>query len=132
MTELIAKLEAVPSGSKELDADVADAVGVMSRSRRTASGKSKGREWFVDAHGSVQTWAQDPPGFTQSLDAALTLVPEEYWWGIQHSLGGQGTGKEIYHATVHTWVSDTSYKFWGISMVPAIAFTIAALKARAH
>ena len=122
MQELISKLEAASGGSKELDAEIADAVGVASRSRRTASGKSKGREWFVDSHGGVQTWAQDPPPYTTSLDAALTLVPEG-WTGIIPVSGGDdawlwqsggGAGRGVR-------VSGTT---------PALALTIAALKAR--
>lgn len=83
MDDLIAKLEAAPTGLRELDAEIADYMGVPVRTRRTRGGANKGRQWFVDSKGGVETWSQDPPAYTTSLDAALMLVPEGYHWTLE-------------------------------------------------
>lgn len=87
-TELIAKLEAAPKGTKELDRLIAREYGwhrVEPRHLRNGHGgwiepgefngtMSDGSPILDGTHGT--TIHRDPPMFTASLDAAFTLVPE--------------------------------------------------------
>jgi hypothetical protein len=144
LDDLIAKLETAPNGRGDLDADVAMAVGVPYRTRRNGQGKSKGREWFVDSIGGVQTWAQDPPAYTTSLDAALSLVPEG--WCIKAlregdpTIPSQGNPDKQPSCQLRPlydngcgWMSldqcrGLGHMEWGATL--ALALCIAALKAR--
>ncbi len=54
--ELIAVLEKATGPSREVDAQIAIAVGIRYRTRKTGGGVSKGREWFEDGHGGVRRW----------------------------------------------------------------------------
>ena len=120
---LIARLEEATEGSRDLDEQIALAIGIKHRSRRDGRGRSKGQEWFVDSHGGVETWANHAPYYTTSIDAALTLVPE-----------GQSI-ELIVNAR-----SGLSFAFVGsldagrgnrdVGATPALALCIAALKAR--
>lgn len=62
LTKLIEKLEAVKEGSRELDREVAFAVGWTT--------SDTGTYRWICPHGRREI---DAPGFTWSLDAALTL-----------------------------------------------------------
>ena len=80
--ELIARLEAAPEGSRELDAAVYAAVSKepTAEDKIAAMRKELGRE-PGDIIKSIIKDSDDfaharPPSFTTSLDAALTLVPE--------------------------------------------------------
>lgn len=83
--DIISRLEKADGPSRELDADIAHIDGVPCQSRRDRNGKSKGRQWMVDSFGGVQTWAGNPPAYTASLDAAISLtekmLPEAGWQG---------------------------------------------------
>lgn len=57
--------------------------------------------------------------FTVSLDAAVTLVPDEYDWIVARANGG---------LTIHACVGNTTEHFGG---TPALALCAAALRARA-
>lgn len=68
LSDLLGKLEEASEGSRELDAEIAMAVG-----------------WWRDCSGLPPVWftpdgeraiRNEPPHFSDSLDAALTLVPE--------------------------------------------------------
>lgn len=133
MKELIKKLEAATEGSRELDADIAFAVGWTYEKR----GRDR-KPWWRKPEAerdsdtaSSRFWSQYPKEeFTTSIDAALTLVPEGWrvaylweavkpedrpWWGAQLS-------------------RDKPYKTMSPVLgkeTPALALCIAALKARA-
>lgn len=80
---LIQRLEQAGEGSRELDAEIAEIVGIKHRTHRSSTGHSKGREWLVDTEsGGIEIWARSPPAYTTSLDAALTLVPEGWEWNV--------------------------------------------------
>ena len=70
-SDLIERLERGELGG--MDAEIAAHVGIRHQPRRTKDGKSKGRQWLVDSHGGIETWANHPPPFTTSLDAARSL-----------------------------------------------------------
>jgi len=98
--DLIAKLEAATEGSRELDREVAKAVYGW---KRVQPG------YYV-------------PRFTQSLDAALTLVPEGWeWFKPQNNYQSDKPRIEIF--------GPIDYQV-AAAATPALAICIAALKAR--
>lgn len=75
MDDLIARLEAAPEGSRELDVEIWDEVaawpvGVDPAWRHAPNG--------ADVH--ALTFA---PDYTKSVDIALTLLPEKLWLMIE-------------------------------------------------
>ena len=121
---LAARVEAATGPDRELDADISAAIGTPVRSRRTAGGKNKGREWFVDSHGGVETWSHHPVDYTASIDAALSLLPE-------------GRGWSIHYPSVPDSDNLPSARVWGTlhrttaacAATPALALTAAILRA---
>lgn len=102
MDDLIARLEAAPEGSRELDQDIFFAVHDQDREAYRAVG---------------------PPGvlpYTTSLDAALTLVPEGCQWGLE--VWGENGGNAAWVMPPHGHPSR-------YAATPALAICIAALKA---
>jgi hypothetical protein len=104
MDELIAKLETATGPSRDLDADICLA--------------TKRPSGIVRA-----------PAYTASIDAALTLVPNNACWEIH----GDYKGGDQHSAIV--W-QETAPSYWTIktesdAASPAIALCIAALRARA-
>ena len=87
---LIAKLEAATEGSLELDCDIEEIVFSVTRG--------------------------NPPRYTTSIDAALTLVPSGERWEV----GFCGAAVESSGGPIRS-----------VHAEPAIALSIAALKARA-
>src|SRR5216684_2962906 len=93
--EIIAKLEAATEGSRELDGDIAEALGlpaiattgifhVQRRENREGYGLVDRAEWGRDLP-TYFSWKA--PEFTTSLDAALTLVPEGAEYAISTLYG---------------------------------------------
>ena len=76
LESLAVRCEAATGPDRELDSLIGEAVGLTFRSRRTAGGKNKGREWLVDSHGGVESWSHHAPAHTASLDAAKSLYPK--------------------------------------------------------
>lgn len=121
MKELIEKLEAAPEGSRELDAEIA----------RWAHGDAA----YLDQPYST------PMPYTTSLDAAMTLIPEGRTYGVgetryyTHPLTSETLepdGKIFGWARVtkDTPIVASGEEFEAEAPTPALALTIAALKAR--
>jgi hypothetical protein len=118
--ELIKRLERATGPDRELDR-------LLGREFGSAMRGPDSNEWIY-------------PAYTASIDAALTLVPEEtrkhhgIWWTIQQNAGSLGTGKTFYVAQVlRSWGNTEEHnheKHTGINGAAAIALCIAALKAR--
>lgn len=104
--DLIAKLESAEGPSRELDAEIGKILHPN-----------------PDDIGDLCSRYGDWPGpFTSSLDAALTLVPEGYWWTA-------GDCRREKHARVAPEaVDDDGHE--AFSATVAIALCIAALRAR--
>lgn len=113
--ELLAALEAATEPSRELDAEIAKALGWIPESRLNDP------DWWVRQDGVRLSL----PCFTSSLDAAMTLVPEEdlyveleicknYSWVYVEREDEDGV-------TIGQWL--------GRQKLAAIALCIAALKA---
>ena len=102
---LIARLEKATKPSRALDMEIAKATGWK---------VFRGR--WLNEHGETcrNVWE-----FTASIDAAMHLVPEGYHWEVT------GAG---YARVRKCW--DEIKDFEGRAKNPAIALTIAALKAR--
>lgn len=100
MTDLLTRLEQATEGSEELDVAI-------------------GREWY--GYGPEDPlWHMMP--FSRSLDAALTLVPDDaYYWCVRTEELGHSA-----HITAHLSATTKS----GVVATPALALCIAALRAR--
>lgn len=127
MTDLIARLESAPEGSRGLDAEIA--LHLYPRISTYESDEVRGSgHWVSPDYGAI--YAEN---YTTSLDAALTLVPEgqEIWWEVRQmcSLSSPMKGGEgIFSARVGLNYGADGYL--GRSDNPALALCIAALKAR--
>lgn len=126
MTDLIERLEAATEGSRELDCEVACALGWKFERR----GNRKKRWWYEpgldeaesldSSHRHNSAWPN--MRWTTSIDAALTLVPEGLLWII---FGNHGDGiVEMFPSG-----SRNDYEKTLASTVP-LAICIAALKAQ--
>lgn len=147
-SDLIARLGAATEPSRELDEEIAIAIGMWKH------WLSKHRYWNFDGPDDAKFhwptnglpkfnpdtgkrielsetppsgWAQDAdlPEWTASLDAAMTLVPEGYLWEL----------KQGFEATAMVWSVMIDYDEqhpapFGASLRPALALCIAALRAR--
>lgn len=124
--ELIARLEAATEGSRELDSAIALTVGWTFEKR---AGETK--RWWREPNGPV--WFRDtsPPFFTTSLDAAMTLVPDGYFWRMGHVEQLSEDDEVMYGAELlrYLHVADRSDSM-GHGLTAPIALCIAALKAR--
>lgn len=123
--EVIETLESAPGGSMGLSRVIAKAVGWINR------GNSRKGEWFApedtrdgkplldslrgtDVH-------REPPDFSRSIDAALTLVPEGCAWEMANRINFQ-CDATVYGQDIFAGVEGMA--------TPAIALCIAALKAQ--
>lgn len=71
--ELLERVKAATGPDREVDAEIAMAAGVHSRSRD--GGRSKG--WLIEANGGTNIWANHPPAYTESMDAIVALIQQE-------------------------------------------------------
>src|SRR5271165_4504669 len=76
--------------------------------------------------GDIVQWCE----FTRSVDDAITLVPENYWWTIDQI--GFPNHRNQFVAEVWTVKLDPLEKIrkWGAHSTPAMALCIACLKVR--
>lgn len=117
MDNLIAELEAATEGSRDLDGEIALSLG------------------WVKHHAGWAHWTtpeglenQHVPFFSDSLDAALTLVPEGWVWHVQidYELPGRAN---LYNA-VPGGKDDPPVHVQADGATPVLALCIASLKAR--
>lgn len=129
---LVVKLEAATEGSRELDACIDAAIHgrTIERIEPRAFLMHEGRYDYFDER--RRPLFADPPNYTSSLDAALTLLPSPghpLWTAKLHVVSHGSHGL--------TWdaeVTVPSREFQGWSRTPngaALALCIAALRARA-
>ena len=131
LKELIAKLEAAPEGSRELDAEIVVAINW----RPAWCTASKGGLWIDRSSGlrdpavrlnalGRRSIGNPPigayPKFSSSLDAALTLVPE----GCAFQVGCEIDFTPVARVWGHDIHTDE------FAATPALALCIAALKSR--
>ena len=83
-TELIAALEAAEGPSRELDADIAEALG---NPVLRPEGSSLRYVMWLPGGG---TYEMEIPHYTESIDAALSFTPEGMDWRVQSHRGVKG------------------------------------------
>ena len=122
MTTLIERLEAAEAGSRELDATVAEAAGLVPDNAERMYGHHDGAIW---ATGPYESWAA--PAYTSrpyDLTAAMGLVPEG-WRIIRVEFSASG------HRTyMHLGKIGTLDTVLGIGSSMSLALTAAALRAK--
>jgi hypothetical protein len=106
--ELIEKLEQATGGDRELD------LHIWWRCKASNSGQEMGSDYFT-----MNLKMNDAPRYTSSLDAAVSLVPEGFQWAIKSTPTEDGP----YCVAQIDWKESEGN-------TPAIALTIACLKAR--
>ena len=120
MTDLIARLEAATEGSLELDAEIWMTLYPNWRNfPRTEDGG-----WITDMGKSARAY-----GYTTSLDAAMTLVPEGAFVELHISPKGTSCDAEVSLNDGKFLIADDTVKTSTAATAP-LALCIAALKAR--
>lgn len=115
MTDLLSRLSSAEEGSRELDAEVAYAVGWRSRIENPIY-----PAWWCSPGGN-EYLAFEQPHYTTSIDVALTLVPERIKdWNFRHRNGS------VY--TMQLCIPSTEYE--GRAWTAPLAICLAALRAR--
>ena len=114
LPNLIARLEAAEGPSRELDREIAEAVGMELRVRGSTL-------VFVDTDGSHLMAA---PDYTASLDAAVSLVPEGWWWLLEQWGFAKPDRRQIFRADLF----QPKQEITAHAPIPALALCIAALK----
>ena len=130
MTTLADRVEAVGAGSRELDAEIALALGWNQIANPTMAGGLIGR-WY--APDGKMTGHDGPPRWTQSIDAALKLISPDWWLeikGPRKYLNIPSPVPNYWSVQIATWNHESDVMGWG-KTIP-LAICIAALKARAR
>lgn len=125
------KIEAAEQGGRELDAEIAVTVLGMSRDGSVFYGSDEDFVLERDYY-SIEGSARELPHYTTSIDAAMTLVPDNCGFVLHSPVGKRPSvalhfGDEDFPApkTVDGWGDYSS------GATPALAVCAAALKARA-
>lgn len=118
LLELAERCEKAMGPDRELDAAVNAAIGLPGTKMR-----ANGFTWV----------SPNVPGYTASLDAALTLVPGDEAFDVaRESKGGDWTADlSCFCPDSELW-DDVRRIPFGRAVNPALALTAAALRARAH
>lgn len=123
LLELASKCEAAAGPDRRLDAEIACVTKFANR-RPAEPNDFDGKYGYDAGNIKVETGFLMSDRYTASLDAAMTLVPEEALWSVGH-VGDTSPGR--FGATVMPFGPD---KF-GEAATPALALCAAALRARA-
>lgn len=108
MTDLLSRLSAATGPSRELDAEIA-----------LASGWHQIKTRWENPYGQFA----ELPRYTESIDAAITLIPEDLSWELSNWRTPDGF--KVHYADFHA-----RRECQGKHLVPAIALVIACLKAK--
>lgn len=131
---VIEALEKATGGSRDLDAWIAVTVHktvstandlIYARRRDPGEDASHLGDYFLKSRSGASV--QVSPHYTSSIDAALTLVPEEDTRNFEVCLEQTKRGVPRWNATIGHMHYDA---FEGCHVSPAIALCIAALRAR--
>lgn len=115
MTDLITRLSTATGPSRELDGEIALTFGLVPPGMERADDA-----WWG---GGGKQW--DAPCYTESIDAALTLVPEGYCWAIKQGFQCEAT---VWSVCIDYQDRDPPLGY--STRFPAIALVIACLKAK--
>lgn len=114
MTKLSDRVEALTGPDREVDRAIAPLVGI----RIVNEGPPLGSCYYDEKGHGVPL-----PLFTASIDAAMTLVREEYRWCVD-------TCDDRPRSFVEPPHPYEGQPFWGNAATPSLALTAAALRAR--
>lgn len=127
LLDLAGRVEALTGPCREMDADIGIAVGLFSEKHGLPGGGWVSR----DEHSAVVA----APNFTESLDCAVTLVPERHGFYFRRNCSADG---DVIYCNAQVWPfsdprDDEAPRYWANSPenAPAIALVAACLKARA-
>ena len=132
LSALLANLEAATGPSRELDAAIAVAIfraapGMDLRAEAAGEDCEAGTYWLVGPSWRSLTTSQR---YSESLDAAMTLVPEGWHWTLSHN--GEGRpGEHWYAASMCDAERVTKLAVEEqLALTPALALVIASIRAR--
>jgi len=112
MKKLITRLKLATEGARDLDGRISRAIDIPDLVHDEHG-------WWIDSESG--TW-KNVTDYTTSLDAALTLVPDDWHWYV-------GTNEEGPDAIIW-YPGDYRLAVKATASTPALALCIAALKAR--
>ena len=113
MTSLLSRLQSATGPSRELDAEIALANGWM-----------RGNVYWHDPAGKI--FPDDPPRYTESIDAALTLFPESWTYWELRSPGHRTS----FSAGIYRLIGDDEQQATGHGATPALALLVAVERAK--
>lgn len=137
-TALIEKLKAAAAGSRKLDYEIRHALTGLSPHPKEIK-EISGPMWneAVLLKGGGASVGSKPLPYTTSLDAVLTLVPEDpanpgkpMLWSIAYDEDGVA-GERSFTASLGKGYHDPEFIYGHSAASPALALCIAALRARA-
>jgi len=133
MTTLLSRLQSATGPSRELDAEIALANGWTFTKMKPENGCGGDKHPYWRRPGETEWYMRTlagPPRYTESIDAALTLVPEGWAWSIYWSgRFGIGAGISPEPPTDELCHSDCGGKD-AAALHPAIALLIAIERAK--
>jgi hypothetical protein len=118
MTSLLSRLQSATGPSRELDAEIALANGWTFQKLKPANGRGGDNQAYWRKPGVTEWYRREKEGpsrYTESIDAALTLVPKGWDWGVGRCADGYSARAD---------------KGEGISDTPALALLIAIERAK--
>lgn len=129
LQDIIARLEAATGPDRELDRDICLLVGPYRSDlwEKHPDHSNLLRTKDATANDWVVAW-----NYTGSLDAALTLVPENHRWTISSEEFDGGGDPILPSAFVGLFGADYSPDQFNVAKTPAIALCIAIMKARSR
>lgn len=133
LMELASRVDAGEGPDRELDADIQDAVrlGGYKADRDGCSGRLCGTMTRMASNGDGVEW-KPLPAFSASLDAAMTLIPEN-WPEINISTDAGGKWRADLGRETENGVYENEIQVaTAFAATPALALCCAALRARAH
>ncbi len=120
--DLIARLEAATEGSEELDIAIWDQIESWPAGHHP--------DWRIAPNGREIHATMFAPGYTTSIDGALTLIPEGWAWFVEW------IGTPFTEGAARLWIPSQrtrgleTEQFQTEAKTPALALCIAALRAR--
>ena len=110
LSELITLLEGAGEGSRELDAEIGYAVDLIAEddlSWRATVDRAGIEEAVKRANSHQNVWSSYLPHYSTSVDAALSLLPDDEQWGVNWDIEGVHGGVCVYVWTGHPTYEST-------------------------
>lgn len=129
LLELAKRCEAATGPNRDIDALAALAAGYTTN----PDGYGEGSDWWTPEGKSlprIRGFGARPPGFTASIDAALTLVP--IGWETAIYIGGESANVQLETQDMRERFALNAEIIDGTAATPALALTAAALRAMAE